>query len=129
MLERLVRLSLLFDFYGPLLTERQRRFLELHYHEDWSLGEIAQHFGVSRQAVHDLLRRAEQALDSYEARLGLVERFWEQRRAVEELEATLSALREQVERLQETVRPGSVRALRLRLKEGEQALRRLAATV
>ena len=75
MLERFARLNLLYDFYGSLLTERQRRFMELHYQQDLSLGEIAATSGVTRQAVYDTLRRAEAALEEYEEKLGLAQRF------------------------------------------------------
>jgi predicted DNA-binding protein YlxM (UPF0122 family) len=73
-LEKTTRVNLLYDYYGGLLTEKQRRFVELHYVEDWSLGEIAEHCGISRQAVHDHLKRAVDQLEQYEAVLGLVDR-------------------------------------------------------
>ena len=56
-----------------LLTERQKRIMQLYYDNDWSLGEIAENYEVSRQAIYDVLRRAEKALEQYESRLGLVE--------------------------------------------------------
>lgn len=59
------------DLYGPLLTERQRDFVRLHYDEDLSFGEIAREFGISRQAVHDAVKHAERALESYDRKLGL----------------------------------------------------------
>jgi predicted DNA-binding protein YlxM (UPF0122 family) len=71
-MEKLARMNLLYDFYGQLLTERQRRFVELYYAHDLSLGEIAEEFGVSRQAVYDILKRSEQSLTDYESKLGLV---------------------------------------------------------
>lgn len=74
MLERTLRIVKLYDIYGPLLTERQRELIELHYLQDLSLGEIADQDGVTRQAVHDQLARAERALESYEERLGLLAR-------------------------------------------------------
>ena len=64
------------DFYGGLLTERQRSALSLHYEEDLSLSEIAERLSVSRQAVHDAIRRGEAQLDEYEARLGIIERYF-----------------------------------------------------
>lgn len=70
-----VQMSLLFDFYGELLTERQRHFFSLYFGDDLSLGEIAEQHGVSRQAVYDMLRRASGALEGYEKKLNLVERF------------------------------------------------------
>ncbi|MEW5761763.1 MAG: YlxM family DNA-binding protein [Bacillota bacterium] len=82
-LERFARVNLLYDFYGPLLTERQRRIMELHYQHDFSLGEIAAECGVTRQAVHDILRRAEAALEGYEEKLGLVRRFTTLREKIE----------------------------------------------
>lgn len=69
MIERTLRISRLHDIYGPLLTERQRELVDLHYGQDLSLGEIADQDGVSRQAVHDQLARAEKALAGYEQRL------------------------------------------------------------
>ena len=57
-----LELSLLFDYYGELLTEKQRTCFELYYNQDFSLGEIAGEAGISRQAVYDTLARAESAL-------------------------------------------------------------------
>jgi uncharacterized protein len=71
MIGEVTRIGVLYDFYAPLLTERQRRMVELHYLEDLSLGEIADNFGVSRQAVHDNLRRAKDQMDGYEETLHL----------------------------------------------------------
>ncbi len=91
-LERANRVILLGDYYGQLLTERQRDILSLHYEDDLSLGEIAERLGVSRQAVHDLLSRSEEALEDYEARLGLVARDGEARRLVAALARAVAAL-------------------------------------
>ncbi len=71
-LQRVVRLGLLLDTYGALLTEKQGRFMRLHYEEDLSFGEIAQEAGVSRQAIHDAVKHAEHSLERYEERLGLL---------------------------------------------------------
>ena len=68
---RAVRLAQLMDLYGALLTDRQRKFMELHFEEDLSFGEIAREFEVSRQAVHDAVKHAEAALENYDAKLGL----------------------------------------------------------
>lgn len=73
--DRIKQIALLYDFYAPLLTEKQRLILDMYYQEDLSLGEIAEDQSITRQAVHDILRRSEKALESYEARLGLVARF------------------------------------------------------
>jgi predicted DNA-binding protein YlxM (UPF0122 family) len=74
-LEKIEHIILLFDFYGPLLTEKQQRAINLHYENDFSFSEIAQHLHISRQAVYDLLKRAVTLLEEYEARLHLVEKF------------------------------------------------------
>jgi len=78
------KINLLYDFYGSLLTERQQNFIELYYGEDLSLGEIAEQFDVTRQAVHDTLKRAEQILENYEEKLGLVGKFSQEYRSIEE---------------------------------------------
>lgn len=69
------RKDLLYDFYGALLTERQRRYWDLHFGLDLSLGEIAGQEGVSRQAVLDGLKRAGESLEDFEARLHLVAEY------------------------------------------------------
>jgi len=94
MLEKTVRMSLLYDFYGQLLTERQREFFALYYDNDLSLGEIAEQYGVSRQAVYDILRRSAETLTGLEAKLELVERHERQRRAVEHIERELLSIEE-----------------------------------
>ena len=70
---RYARVGLLLDLYGALLTERQRSFVQLHFNEDHSFGEIAREHSVSRQAVHDAVKHAENALESYESKLHLLE--------------------------------------------------------
>ena len=66
---------MLYDFYGALLTERQRQVMELYHEENLSLAEIAEEFGISRQGVHDTLKNAHKALEGYEEKLGLMEKF------------------------------------------------------
>ncbi|MDA8096679.1 MAG: DNA-binding protein [Desulforudis sp.] len=91
-MEKFTRINLLLDFYGPLLTERQQRMLEEHYAQDLSLGEIATARGVTRQAVHDTIKRATLALEHYEDKLGLVEKFLYQRTRITEAAELLDAL-------------------------------------
>ncbi len=79
------RAAVLAEFYGPLLTEHQRDLIRLHLDEDLSLSEIAARGGVSRQAVHDLLRRSLRAMESFEDRLGFVARFERRQRDAERL--------------------------------------------
>jgi len=75
--EARVQMAMLYDFYGSLLTVKQRQVMELYFDEDLSLGEIAAEFSVSRQAVYDTLNRAEAALKSYEDCLGLLKKHRE----------------------------------------------------
>lgn len=71
MLERTTRVNLLYDFYEALLSNKQREVFELYYHDDWSLGEIAEKLQVSRQGVYDIIKRSEKALENFESKLGL----------------------------------------------------------
>lgn len=70
-----VEVSLLYDFYGQLLTEKQQKVLELYYNDDLSLGEIAEILTITRQAVYDNIKRAEKSLYNYENKLRLVKKF------------------------------------------------------
>lgn len=90
MLEKLNRMNILFDIYGVLLTARQRQVLCFYFSDDLSLGEIAAGYGVSRQAVYDLLRRAVGALEELEQKLGLFALFDYQRERLEEAERILA---------------------------------------
>ena len=83
--EEVVEQSLLYDFYGELLTEHQQKIYEAALFEDYSLSEIAEEAGISRQGVHDLLRRCDKQLRAYEAKLHLVERFTRMRGDVEQI--------------------------------------------
>ncbi|HEY3364758.1 MAG TPA: YlxM family DNA-binding protein [Symbiobacteriaceae bacterium] len=85
----LKRMTLLLDFYGPLLTPRQQELMQAYYLEDLSLAEIAGEDGVSRQAVHDLIKRAETLLQEYEAKLGAVREYAERRDKLIRLEEAL----------------------------------------
>ena len=90
---RLTR-SMLLDFYGELLTEKQRECFDLHYNEDLSLSEIAEQLGISRQGVWDNIRRAEGAMETIEEKTGLLKRFEENRQTLEELKTKLERLHE-----------------------------------
>jgi predicted DNA-binding protein YlxM (UPF0122 family) len=87
------RVAALADLYGALLTPRQREIVGLYYAEDLSLAEVAERTAVSRQAVHDLLRRAVASLEAYEARLGLLQRDQARRREAAALLVALEAAR------------------------------------
>lgn len=75
MLEKIERVVLLFDFYGPLLTEKQQKVMSLRYENDLSLTEIGQQINITRQAVYDILKRSVSQLEDYETRLELVSKF------------------------------------------------------
>lgn len=75
MIEKLVEIGFLFDFYGKLLSERQYKVIELFYLQDLSLSEIGIELDITRQGVYDNLKRAEDNLYKYEETLGLAEKF------------------------------------------------------
>ena len=84
-MEKIVREGLLYDFYGQLLTRHQREVYEQVVYDDLSLTEIAEQTGVSKQAVHDLIRRTTAQMSGYEEKLGLIARFYRIRTAADEL--------------------------------------------
>ena len=79
------RMAMLFDFYGEVLTDRQKEFYDLYYNEDLSLGEIAENYGITRQGVRDVIVRAEAVLTELEDKTGLIKRFHATRRQLEQL--------------------------------------------
>ena len=89
----------LYERYSALLTEHQRRVLDLYLRSDWSLAEIAQHEGTSRAAVHDIVKRSTRAMQDYEKRLGLLAEAQRRRRTVEALERELAGLQRRMARL------------------------------
>lgn len=109
-----IRFGSLYETYGALLTKKQQKCLELYFCEDCSLAEIAEEMQVSRQAVHDLLKRVEQTLEHYETILGFLQHMEKTRALTEEAEAILdrvakkqndnelNRLREILVKLQET---------------------------
>jgi len=98
-MEKIVRQAMLYDFYGELLNSHRRRIYEDAVFGDLSLGEIAECEGISRQGVHDLIRRCDAAMEKYEAKLHLIDKF--------------SGIKTRVERIRELaaddVRPGGVK--------------------
>lgn len=85
-MEKFVEQTLLYDFYGELLTEHQRSVYEDVVLNDYSCTEVAQERGISRQGVHDLIRRCDRILEDYEEKLHLVEKFLKIREKVEEIQ-------------------------------------------
>ena len=84
-MEKIVEQGLLYDFYGELLTDHQRHVYEDVVFNDMSLSEIAEEQGISRQGVHDLIKRCDRILAGYEEKLRMVEKFNQTKRMVEEI--------------------------------------------
>lgn len=84
-MDKLLRCTLLYDFYGELLTEHQKLIYEDYVLNDLSLSEIAESNGISRQAVHDIVKRCEKALEGYEEKLHLLDKFLSSKKAVEKM--------------------------------------------
>ncbi|MEC1260841.1 putative DNA-binding protein [Bacillus swezeyi] len=84
-LEKTTRMNYLFDFYQSLLTSKQKSYMSLYYLDDFSLGEIAEEYHVSRQAVYDNIKRTEAMLEQYEEKLLLFKKFQERKQIFEQL--------------------------------------------
>ena len=97
-IDDIAKQSLLCDFYGKLLTDRQREITELYTQENYSLAEIAEELGISRQAVHDALRSARRALSGYEEKLGLVQRFLRTEEMISRIDTQIMEMIEAVEK-------------------------------
>lgn len=91
-MDKVLEITLLYDFYGELLTEKQRSVIELYYLDDYSLNEIGDSYGITRQAVHELIKRTEKILQGYEAKLMLVDKFLKQKERQEEALRALERL-------------------------------------
>ena len=85
-INKIYDMSLLYDFYGELLNEHQRSIYEAAVFEDLSLSEIAATEGISRQGVHDILKRCNKALEEYEEKLHLVAKFKDMRKKIEKID-------------------------------------------
>ena len=92
MVDEIAKASLLYDFYGALLTEKQRQVMALYHEENLSLSEIAQEFGISRQAVHDTLKKAEQALEDYENKLNLIDKLVKTEEAINKIDREIEKI-------------------------------------
>lgn len=91
-MEKIVEQGLLYDFYGELLTEHQKQIYEDAVYNDMSLSEIAEEKGISRQGVHDLIKRCNKLLLDYESKLHLVEKFEKTKKYVKEISMEVSKL-------------------------------------
>ena len=86
-MEKIVEQGLLYDFYGELLTEHQRQIYEARVFDNLSLSEIAQDFEISRQGVHDLIKRCDKTLQGYEDKLHLLQRFMSVKEKIQKIES------------------------------------------
>jgi len=93
MFEKNYRISYLLDFYGNILTDKQRDAIDLYYNDDLSLAEIAEHVGITRQGVRDAIKRGEDTLLEMEGKLGFAEKFEEYRKAFEEIHKCADVIR------------------------------------
>lgn len=89
-IEKTNRMNALFEFYSTLLTEKQMNYIELYYGDDYSLGEIAADYDVSRQAVYDNIKRTEKSLETYERKLHLYSNYVVRTELIKEIKETLS---------------------------------------
>jgi len=95
--DKTLMMTMLLDFYGDLLTPRQRSCFSMHYNEDFSLAEIAEIMEISRQGVRDLIVRAEATLMETEEKTGLIKRFSEQKLVLDKMEIELGELTQMTE--------------------------------
>ena len=98
-MEEILKQTLLFDFYGELLTEHQKEIYSQVVLEDYSLSEIAKDSGISRQGVHDLIKRCNKTLEGYEEKLHLVEKFMSVREKVHQIDTLLENYENQDEKV------------------------------
>lgn len=101
MFEKKMRLDALYEFYGKMLTDKQSEIMDLFCNLDYSLGEISELHSVSRQAVHDTIKRTEKVLENYETQLGLYKRFQDKQSAFE-------SIFDLVERFEKTKEPSLI---------------------
>ncbi|MGG6432085.1 putative DNA-binding protein [Anoxybacillus sp. D401a] len=90
MLEKTTRMNYLYDFYQSLLTPKQRNYMSLYYLDDYSLGEIAEEYEVSRQAVYDNIKRTEAMLEDYEQKLLLFQKFQQRQKLLHSLKTHIA---------------------------------------
>ena len=87
--EKILEQTLLYDFYGELLTAKQKQILEYYYDDDYSLAEIAEVMAVTRQGIFDVIKRSKAMMEAYEEKLGLIAKFLKSQILLEEIEKDL----------------------------------------
>lgn len=107
-MERIFERNLLFDFYGELLTEHQRDIYRDAVYEDLSLSELSIQYGITRQGIHDLIKRCDKILNEYEEKLQLIDKFMKIKGMASEIQETLndvseSEARDKIEKLTENI--------------------------
>lgn len=91
-MKELIRITMLLDYYGTLLTEKQNQILKMYYEEDYSLAEIADNYNITRQAAFDAIKKGEAVLNKYEQALNLAQKQTEKEKTAEEIRNLLSKL-------------------------------------
>lgn len=97
MLQKTIEISVLYDFYNQLLTEKQRDIVDLYYNQDLSLGEIGDELNISRQAVYDTLKRTEKLLYQYEEKLGFIKLVQSKNEKIEKILDKVRNLEEKID--------------------------------
>ena len=91
-MEKNVRMAILFDYYGEMLTDKQKEYFDIYYSENLSLSEIAENDGISRQGVRDVIVRAETIMEDAEAKLGMIRQHQELEANLADVEALLTEI-------------------------------------
>ncbi len=110
MFEKNLNIGFLLDFYGVLLSDRKRSVMDMYYNEDFSLSEVAEEIGISRQGVRDIIKKAEEELLFYEERLGLAKKMQDAEKEATELSKLADStdvpdeIRERITRLASLIR-------------------------
>ena len=92
MLDAIAEISILYDFYGALLPPKQREIFRLYYEDNLSLGEIAEEYGLTRQGIHETVKRGEKKLRDFGKRLGLIRKFNQEKQTVDKLKRDIDQL-------------------------------------
>ena len=111
MVDEIAKASLLYDFYGALLTEKQRQVMALYHEENLSLSEIAGEFNISRQAVHDTLKKAELALEDYENKLNLIDKLVKTEEAINKIDREIEKIAAETKDSQTVERLGKIKSI------------------
>lgn len=112
------RMTMLFDFFGDVLTDRQKEFYDLYYNEDLSLGEIAENYNITRQGVRDVIARASATLEELEEKTGIIRRYHTMQEQKLEVVKTIDELKKRIARYDSA----ELDALVTRIRDGVENL-------